>query len=233
VDETIGLVTPGQWIDFFRFLSESYSGAFAPQSDNRMTISVLAPKFPEIKEKYDVIFQPAHQGGELADWSDKDRILPDGTEPYYLQANRGPRYLLGGVLARPFITTKQSDGKFAIASIESSSILAESVLASPFALSKVHQVYHFLDGAVSIELEGQENVVRAGETLFIPAGTRVAVRFVDRFVRFWSFSSGDGLETLIAEAGGAFNGVVVPDEALPVDADKVAEVAARIHMELR
>ena len=232
MEETIGLVTPGQWIDFFRFLCESYKGAFAPQNDDRPTISVLAPKFGEIKEKYDVIFQPQHQAGALTEWSERDHVLPEGTEPYYLQANRGPRFLLGGVLSRPFITTKQSDGKFAITSIESSSILSESVLAQAFTLSRVHQVYFVLDGAISVETNGKENLIRAGETLFIPANTRISVKFVDRYVRFWSFSSGQGLETLISEAGDAFSGIVIPDEPWPVDLVKVKEVAATLDIDM-
>jgi hypothetical protein len=38
---------------------------------------------------------------------------------------------------------------------------------------------------VSATINGESgSVVRAGETVFIPAGTDVAVEFVDRYVRF-------------------------------------------------
>lgn len=32
----------------------------------------------------------------------------NGVEPYYLRADTGPSYLLGGVLSRPFITTNRA-----------------------------------------------------------------------------------------------------------------------------
>ena len=87
-------------------------------------------------------------GADVSERSENDTKLPDGVEPYYLRANTGPRYLMGGVLSRPFITTKQSGGKFAISSIESSSAHPPTVLAQPFSFQKVHQVYGVLDGCI-------------------------------------------------------------------------------------
>ena len=55
---------------------------------------------------------------------------------------------------------------------------------------------------------------------------------MDRYVRFWSYASGDGLETLIAEAGGAFKGKVVPDQTSSVDVEKVREVAKKLSMKI-
>ena len=229
--ETIGLVAPGDWIDFFRFISDKYDGVFANEFDDRNPMASLAPKFQTIKEKYDVIFQPQYVGAELSDWSDDDQKLPESTEAYYLKSNTGPRYLLGGVLSRPFITTKQSDGKFAITSIESSNRHSPSVLAKPFTFATTHQVYCVLDGAVTITVDEKHNEVRAGETVFIPAGQKMSIEFTDRFVRFWSFTSGDGLETFISQAGVAYGGLVVPDKTQKVDVDKVTSTARNIGME--
>jgi hypothetical protein len=55
---------------------------------------------------------------------------------------------------------------------------------------------------------------------------------VDRYVRFWSYASGDGLETLIAEAGGAFEGKMVPDEIRSVDTDKAREAAKQLNIKV-
>lgn len=190
------------------------------------------PKIGEIKAKYDVVFQPQFRGAEISEWTEADHTIPSGVQPYYLQANSGPTYLLGGVMSRPFITTQQNNANFAITSIESSRKLGSNVLEKGFAFNKVHQVYTVLDGSLSISLDGKQNEVRAGDTVFIPAGTRVGVRFVDNYVRFWSFTSGDALNTLISEAGREYEGKLVPNKPEDIDVKRVAEIAERIGLQI-
>jgi mannose-6-phosphate isomerase-like protein (cupin superfamily) len=226
--ETIGLITPGDWIDFFRFVCEKYDGVYTAEDDSRNPFATLGLKMAEISQKHDVVFQPQHVGANVSAWSESDHQLPPDTQPYYLQANRGPRYLLGGLLARPFITTAQSGGKFAIASIESSSKRGPSVLSKKFTFAKVHQVFHVLDGAVLLTVNGQSSEVRAGETAFVPKGTALSIDFVDNYVRFWVFSSGNGLETLVSQAGQAFKGHLVPDQTANIDQSEVERVAYSI-----
>lgn len=229
INESVGLVTPGQRVDFFRFVTEKYDGVIGDEFDKRNTMQHFFSKFQEIKEKYDVVFQPEFQGADVSEWSEEDSKLPEGAEPteYFLRANTGPRYLLEGILARPFITTKQCAGQFAITSIESSNRLSNSILSKPFVFEKVHQVYHVLDGAILIRTDGQVpgDLVRAGESVFIPAGKEISVHFVDRFVRFWSLTSGNGLESLVAGAGDAFEGSIVPDQVASLDTSRVHRVA--------
>jgi quercetin dioxygenase-like cupin family protein len=233
---SMGLVTPGDWVDFFRFVSDEYNGVITDEFDMRNPGATIGPKIKEIKEKYDVIFQPDFQGAEVGEWTKDDTKLPDGQEAYYLKADTGPCYLLEGVLSRPFITMKQSagpTGNFAITSIESSNRLSNSILSKPFAFEKVHQVYYVLDGAISLTVNGEAgNMVRAGETAFIPAGTEIAIEFLDRYVRFWSYTSGNGLEKLVEDAGGAFEGTIVPDEVREFDANKVQSIADKLDLKI-
>jgi mannose-6-phosphate isomerase-like protein (cupin superfamily) len=232
-NETRGLVTPGAWLDFFRFVGEAYEGVMTDEFDDRSFFQRLQPKFGEIREKYDVVFQPGYVGAEPSDWSEKDQVIPETTQAYYLRANTGPRHLLGGVLSRPFITPKQCDGKFAITSIESSAKYSEqSVLSKPFALEKVHQVWCVLDGSIEVIIgeNGEPNRVEAGETAFIPAGQTIKLKFATNYVRFWSYSSGDGLESFISRAGGAYEGVIIPEKPREVDLEKVKEAAQQIDM---
>ncbi|KAK2599719.1 hypothetical protein N8I77_011451 [Diaporthe amygdali] len=237
VNESVGLVTPGHWVDFFRFVTEKYDGVIGDDFDRRNTMQFMFSEIQEIKEKYDVVFQPDIQGAEVSDWSDEDSRLPDTAEPteYFLRANTGPRYLLEGIMARPFITTKQSAGQFAITSVESSNRLKNSILSKPFVFEKVHQVYHVIDGAVIIRAYGQAigDLVRAAETVFIPAGKEVSLDFVDRYVRFWSFASGDGLEPLAAGAGNAFEGSIVPDQVAPFDISRIHQVAENLGIKIK
>lgn len=236
INETVGLVTPGQWVDFFRFVSEKYDGVVVDEFDHRDPRNTFGPKMKEIKENYDVVFMREHQGAELSEWTKDDSVLPDEAgKEYYLKANTGPCYLLEGVLSRPFITTKQSKaptGNFAITSIESSNRLPSSVLSKPFTFEKTHQVYHVLDGAINVTVDGSANLVRAGETAFVPAGTEITIDFVDRYNRFWAYSSGDGLESLIADAGGKFEGTIVPDQSRALDKEALEKAAEKYNVKI-
>lgn len=232
-NESLGLVTPGKWVDFFRFSSEKYYGLLTEEFDSRDTLQHMFPKFQTIQDEYDVIFDPGYPVCEVGEWTENDTKIPDGVGPYYLRAATGPRYLLGGVLSRPFITTKQSDGgKFAITSIESSSEHPSSVLGRPFSFTKVHQVYHVLDGAIEVTIGGVANQVRAGETVLIPAGTEISIHFLDKYARFWSFTSGDGLESFVHLGGREYEGKIIPDKADSVDDAKVLRAAGSIDMKV-
>lgn len=232
VTETIGLISPGDWVDFFRFISESYSGLYVPEFDNRNIIKhIMGKLMPDNFKKFDVVFQPHHKGCEPGEWDETDKKIPDGMEAYYLKANTGPRFLLGGVLSRPFITTKQNEGRFAITSIESSKEYGSSALSKAFSFKTVHHLFHIFEGTLNVEIDGQFTSVRSGETAFIPARSQFSLTFDDTYVRFWSFASGDGIESFISQAGEAYEGLVVPEKAADIDQAKVAKAAESIGME--
>ncbi|OJJ86802.1 cupin domain-containing protein [Aspergillus glaucus CBS 516.65] len=216
-NESLGLVTPRKWIDFFRFASEKYHGLLTKEFDSRDTLQHMFPKFQTIQDEYDVIFDPGYPVCEVGEWTENDSTIPDSVEPYYLRADTGPRYLLGG---------------FAITSIESSSEHPASVLGKSFTFQKVHQVYHVLDGAIDVTIDGTANQVRAGETVLIPAGTEISVHFLDKYVRFWSFASGDGLESFVHLSGRRYEGKIIPDKADVVDDAKVLRAAENINMKV-
>lgn len=98
-NESLGLVTPGKWVDFFRFASEKYHGLLTEEFDSRDTLQHMFPKFQVIQDEYDVIFDPDYPICEVGEWTENDTTIPHGVEPYYLRADTGPRYMLGGVLS--------------------------------------------------------------------------------------------------------------------------------------
>lgn len=227
--ESLGLITPGNWIDFFRYVSESYDGIIVPQDDNRNLVEILIPKIMAAKGKYDVHFHPHHVGCEVGEWDARDTEIPEGTEPYYLRANTGPRWMLGGVMSRPFSLVRNADGKFAISSIESSARYGGSVFDEPRAFN-VHHCFIMFEGLLEVKVEGAEQpvTIHEGETLFLPARTKFELRFKSKFVRFWSFASGEGIETLIQEAGSQIKAMVLPDQVEKVDGRKVEELMQRL-----
>ncbi|KAL4951404.1 hypothetical protein BDW69DRAFT_196467 [Aspergillus filifer] len=219
--ETYGVVTPGDWIDFFRYISEPYEGILVPESDDRDLKALLIPKVIAAKGQFDVVFQPHYVPPEVGEWDASDEVLPapeDGKlKEYYLRANTGPRFMAGGVLSRPFITTKQSGGVVAISSIESSADYASdaNVLGRFMTFEKVDHCLAVLEGTLVVRLrrdDGEvEEIIREGETVVVPSGQAFALEFRSRFVRIWSFADGDGLEALIELAGEPFNGVILPE----------------------
>jgi len=55
---------------------------------------------------------------------------------------------------------------------------------------------------------------------------------VDRYNRFWAYSSGDGLESLIADAGGKFEGTIVPDQSRPLDTEALKRAAEKHNVKI-
>ncbi|KAL4800233.1 hypothetical protein BDV19DRAFT_375898 [Aspergillus venezuelensis] len=234
--ETYGVVTPGDWIDFFRYISEPYEGILVPESDDRDLKALLIPKVMAAKGQFDVVFQPHYVPPELGEWDASDEVLPTPEggklKEYYLRANTGPRFMVGGVLSRPFITTKQSGGVIAISSIESSADYGRdaNVLGRFMTFEKVDHCLAVLEGTLVVKLrrdggEVEEEVIREGETVVVPSGQAFALEFRSRYVRVWSFADGDGIEALIEKAGSAFPGVILPES---VDSSKKDEWEAAL-----
>ncbi|KAG2416018.1 hypothetical protein HFD88_007210 [Aspergillus terreus] len=227
--ETYGVVTPGDWIDFFRYVAEPYEGLLVPETDNRDLKALLIPKVMAAKGQFDVVFQPDYQPPELGEWTSDDERLPESSQPFFLRANTGPRWMLGGVMSRPFVTTTQSAGVCAISSIESSNEYGASLLSKYMTFQSVDHCLCVLEGTLIVRLKGQsESVFREGETVVIPAGQAFALDFGSKYVRVWSFTDGDGIETLVHRLGTPFEGVVLPDKELEWDSTRVGVVAAEL-----
>jgi hypothetical protein len=55
--ETLGLVAPGDWVDFFRYVGETYNGIVVPEHDDRDLKVKLIQKLMAAKHRFDVHFQ--------------------------------------------------------------------------------------------------------------------------------------------------------------------------------
>lgn len=233
--EIYGLITPGDWVDFFRYVSEPYEGILVPEADDRDLKSLLIPKVMAAKEKFDVVFQPDYQPPELGDWTKQDESLPESLQPFFLRANTGPRWMLGGVMSRPFVTTAQSNGVCAISSIESSNAYpsGNTLLGNYMTFAKVDHCLCVMEGKLVVSLKGSgELVLREGETVVVPAGKAFSLRFDSRYVRFWSFTDGDGIESLVHRLGRPFEGVVLPEEEQEWDSTRVSGVIAELGVDM-
>jgi uncharacterized protein YaiE (UPF0345 family) len=236
--ETLGLVAPGDWVDFFRYVSETYNGLIVPETDDRDLRALLIPKVMAAKDRFDVHFERDYQPPEVGDWLKTENVLPDPMEPYFLRANTGPRWMLGGVMSRPFINSSQCAGKFAISSIESSSKYASeaSLFRQWLTFPTVDHCFTVMEGLLRVRLQGEEDwaEVREGQTLVISAGQAFKLEFASRYVRAITFTNGAGIENLIHIAGKPFAGFVLPDQASPCDQESLRAVCGElgVHMDV-
>ncbi|KAH6683594.1 cupin domain-containing protein [Plectosphaerella plurivora] len=221
--ETVGLVAPGDWIDFFRYVGETYGGVIVPENDNRNLGMLLGQKMMVAKDRFDVHFKRDYQAPPVGEWQDSENVLPEAGKEYFLRSNTGPRWILGGVISRPFIHASQTGGKFAISSIESSHVYGKSPLTQWLTFATVDHCFCVQEGLLRVKIKGGDESwtdVREGQTLVISAGEAFQLEFGSRFVRVWSFTNGQGVEELIRSAGSSYSSFVLPEEAESWDEEK-------------
>jgi mannose-6-phosphate isomerase-like protein (cupin superfamily) len=211
--ELLGLVAPGDWIDFFRYVGETYEGIVVPEFDDRDLKKALMSKLMSAKDRFDVHFSRDYQPPEVGEWLPEESVLGKPGEAYFLRANTGPRWMLGGVMSRPFILSSQTAGKFSMSSIESSKAYSRSPLSRWLKFATVDHCFVVKEGVFSVKIKGdaQWNDVREGQTIVIAAGETFMIKFSSMFVRVWSCANGRGIEELIQRAGREYQGYVIWD----------------------
>ena len=229
--ELLGLVVPGDWVDFFRYIGEAFDGLLAPEHDDRDLKSHVLPKIMSAPKDYDVHFVRDHEPPALSGWTENENVLPPGElQPYFLRANTGPRWMAGGVMSRPFVTTKETGGRFAISSIESSSAYAPSVFSDYAAFPTVHHCLCVQEGALRVNLKGDSEwaTLHEGETVMITAGQPFKLDFASKYVRVWSFADGRGIEEVVQQAGEPCQSLLLPDKAPVLDESRLKSVFEKL-----
>ncbi|KAF4415137.1 putative dioxygenase [Fusarium austroafricanum] len=230
------LVVPGDWVDFFRYVGETYNGVLVPENDDRDIKCMLLQRMMAAKDRFDVHFKCDYQPPEVGDWLDSDNKLAAPREAYFLRANTGPRWLLGGVMSRPFILSSQSSGKFSISSIESSSSYEKSPLGRWLTFSSIDHCFIIQEGLLGVKIKtGDSNTwseLREGQTLVIAAGETFTLEFGSRYVRVWSFSNGRGIEEVIQNAGSESEGMVLPETVGDWQESKLLQVCKELGVEV-
>lgn len=228
--EFVGLIVPGGWEEFFRFIGEPYSGPLFPLSDDRNVFEVLIPKLKAAAEKFDMIPQPHHPHFDPQPWESDDNSLPDGLEPYFLKNGSGPKFLVGGTLCRPLVTSTQSAGRFSIASIEGSSYHEVSLLGKGRTISfeDVHHCFQISDGSMYFEVDGVGAHLATGETLFIPSGSKFGFSYAGRFAKAYVFSNGGGLVELMSKLGEHYEPPLIPENAPGSNASKLSDLQPEV-----
>lgn len=231
----VGLIIPGGWEEFFRFIGEPYSGPLWPLDDQRNLFEVLIPKLKAAAEQFDMVPCPQHKQFGPSPWQDDENRLPGALEPYFLKNGTGPAFLAGGTVCRPLITTAESNGKFVIGTIEGSSHHHESDLFAHDRRLKFHSTHHafqVVEGMVEFRLGASQPArIHAGELVYVPAGTELAVRICSRYAKMYAFSSGEGIVELLCTTGVPFAAPIPPEKANDFDASNIDQHKATFGFE--
>lgn len=217
----IGLIMPGGWEEFFRFIGEPYSGPLWPLDDQRNVFEVLIPKLKAAAEQFDMVPCPQHKQFGPSPWQEDENRLPGALEPYFLKNASGPGYLCGGMVCRPLITTAESNGKFVIGTIEGSSHHHDSDLFANdrrLKFQSTHHAFHVVEGVVEFGPGSSPPAfLHAGELVYVPSGTELGIRFRSRYAKMYAFSSGKGVVELLCNIGETYTAPVPPEKAKDVD----------------
>ena len=220
--EWLGLIIPGGWEEFFRFISEPFSQHQLPlflTKDKRNPMEALVPKLKEAAEKFDMVPCRGHKGADPTPCSDSDNVLPETTKAYFLRADKGPRFASGGLLVKPIQRTAAANGKFAIAKLEGSSLIEHtSVSDHSLKFPSLHHAFVVDAGSVKFTIDGETSTATYGETVFVPAGSTFSFKFVTKHAALYAFNSGGGLVELLVAAGQAYDRPVI-SEGFPAGGD--------------
>lgn len=223
--EMAGLIVPGGWEEFFRFLGDPYNGPTWPLHDQRDVFEVLIPRLKAASEKFDMIPIPDKKHFEPTPWKDTENRLPGKLEPYFLKNATGPAYLTGGTIVRPLVTTAESDGRFVIGCIEGSKQHAESHLFAAnrrLKFPETHHAFQVVDGAVDFEIGTSGlSTVHNGEIIYVPRDTPFNYQFHSRLAKMYCFASGPGVVELLIKAGETYSDPVVPEKANTLESQQL------------
>jgi quercetin dioxygenase-like cupin family protein len=228
LSEMIGLIVPGGWEEFFRFIGEPYSGPMWPMQDDRNFFEVLLPRLKQAAEQFDMVPCPQYKSFDPQPWMESDNNLPGRLAPYFLKSKSGPAYVVGGLVCRPLITTAESHGKFAIGLMEGSCQHRENTIFTQtrgqLSFSTVHHAFFVVDGKVEAVVDGHPVTLHAGELVYVPKGLKFSLEVLSRFARFYAFSNGGGLVEMLRELGKPWSLPTLPERVEPWNADGLRDV---------
>jgi mannose-6-phosphate isomerase-like protein (cupin superfamily) len=221
--EFIGLIIPGGWEEFFRFIGEPYVGPLFPTNDRRNPFEVLIPKLMAATEKFDMI--PVREKAQFdpQPWDGTENKLPGVCEDggYFLKDGTGDKWAVGGMVVRPLATRKETNGRFSIYSLEGSSLHVGKGLNKAVEFKDTHHAIQTVDGVVKLVIDGSEVKTTVGETTFVPAGTKWSFEAESTYARVYVFANGGGIGEVLQSVGSRYDFPTVPADAVTWDESKL------------
>jgi quercetin 2,3-dioxygenase len=219
----MGPIAPAGWERFFDFTGTPYAGPAYPQVDpSPPPFEKFGAAEAKFGMKY-VMDAPYAEPGTGA-----DDTLPGGPRAYFLRAGEGPRHELFGQVAFQILT-----------GAESNDALGMTVTEGPRSLglrTHVHERSHeglfCLDGRLRVTADGADAVLTRGDFFSVPAGVPHSYALEGHLTRFVTIYGPAGPERLYELAGTVAEHRIFPEQATPVDEDRLQAAATELHIVL-
>lgn len=227
-NEFIGLIIPGGWEEFFRFVGEPYAGPLFPTNDKRNPFEVLIPKLMAATEKFDMIPVRDKAQFDPQPWDGSENKLPGVCEDggYFLKDGAGEKWIVGGTVIRPLATRKETNGRFSIHSLEGSSLHTGKGFAQTLEFEDTHHAFFTVHGVLKLTIDGAEVKTTTGATLFVPAGTKWTFDVDTSYAKAYVFANGGGIGEIMTSVGTKYESPIVPAEATTWDQSKLKTIEA-------
>jgi mannose-6-phosphate isomerase-like protein (cupin superfamily) len=193
-------------------VGEPYVGPLFPTNDHRNPFEVLIPKLIAATEKFDMIPIREKEQFPPQPWDGTEVKLPGVCEDggYFLMEGKGEKWVVGGTVVRPLATRKETNGRFSIYSLEGSSLHARKGLEKLLEFKETHHAVYTVEGVVKLVIDGSEVKTTAGETSFVPAGTKWRLEAESVYARAYLFANGGGIGEILTEVGSGYEASAVP-----------------------
>ncbi|MGO4145723.1 cupin domain-containing protein [Paenarthrobacter sp. YAF11_1] len=135
--------------------------------------------------------------------------LPGAAVPFAITSGEGKRYDLGDTLVTVFARPEDTAGQFGAAWIT-----GKKGAESPFTSTPDATFIHVMDGQLRVWLPGEAQVLVAGDSVSIPAGTPWAWRMEAHYNRYLSYSTTGAAHQYAADLGSSTDSHVFSNETI-------------------
>ncbi|KAF5613643.1 acetoacetate ligase [Fusarium tjaetaba] len=210
--EVVGLIIPGDWEEYFRFISERYAGSLFPTNDRRDRAKILFPKLMAASDQFDMTIVPEKQAFEPQPWDGSENKLPGAMAKggYFLRDGEGDRWELCGTVVRPMATLKETGDKFTVYDISSSIHFNKTSFKWAVQFKDTHHAVYALMGKWALIVGNKTSELAAGETGFVPAGCAFRLEPSAAYARAYVFANGGGYGQVLTSLGTLYDDILVP-----------------------
>jgi quercetin dioxygenase-like cupin family protein len=215
----MGPIAPAGWDRFFDFTGTPYAGPAYPQVDPSPP---PFDKFAAAEAKFAMKYVMDRPYAEVS--TGPDNALPGAAAPFFLRAGEGPRHTLFGQVAFQLLTGAESNGALGLTVTEGPK--------GPPTPAHVHQrtyeAVYCLEGRLKVLADSKEHVLTRGDFMSIPAGVEHAIALDGHLTRYASMYGPAGLERFYGVAGEIAEYQIFPEQAAPVDRERLDAAAAQL-----
>ncbi|MFD1796943.1 cupin domain-containing protein [Paracoccus aurantiacus] len=132
--------------------------------------------------------------------------LPSTHTPYGIRNGKGPRHLIGGMVASTYATGAETDGAFCLHMLTGGKGAGLPVIRHGEAFTSLY----VMEGAVELTIGSDSFALIAGDTASIPPGTDYGFRMTRHRTVTMIFQTGGTAGRLFAATGAPYEGFIQP-----------------------